>query len=127
MIFDYLKPDSKISEYSLNGLIVGCFDKQLLEQVWWAFTNADNSKKRDIIRVVTNLGFKDQFYSTSSDMQNSVENFNDFKTRLENYKTKVSDGMTVAIINESIREIDNLTAEITDVIQLFSEKTTKDN
>ncbi len=127
VVFNYLQLDSKISEYSLNGLIVGYFDKQLLEQVWVAFTNADNSKKRDIIRVVKNLGFKDQFYSTYSDMQKSVENFNDFKTRLENYKTIISDGMTVAIINESIREIDNLIAEITEVIQLLSEKTIKDN
>ena len=122
VIFDYLKPDSKISEYSLNGLIVGYFDNQLLEQVWVSFTKADNSKKRDIIRVVTNLGFKDPFYSTSSDMQNSVENFNDFKTRLEKYKTIVSDCMTVAIINESIREIDNLIAEIMEAIHLLSEK-----
>lgn len=117
-VIQYLTPDSKISEYSLNGLIIGFFDEQLLEHFWVAFTNADNYKKRDVARVIINLGYKDRFYCSPQDMQESISNFDALKKRLIDYKTIVSDCMTIAIVNETIKEIDEVVKEINEVLEL---------
>lgn len=117
-VIQYLSPDSKISEYSLNGLIIGFFDEQLLEHFLVAFTRADNYKKRDIARVIINLGYKDRFYCSPQDMQESISNFCTLKKRLNDYKMIVLDCMTIAIVNETIKEIDEVVKQINEVLEL---------
>lgn len=121
-VIEYLNPDSQISEYSLNGLIIGFLDEQLIEHFWLAFTHADNQKKRDLARVIINLGYKDRFYSSALDMQESIKNFEVLKKRLNDYKTILSDCMTIAIVNETIKEIDALIGEIKEVLELLKEE-----
>lgn len=120
-VVEYLNPDSKISEYSLNGLAVGFLDEQMVEQFFVAFKSADNFKKRDIARVIINLGYKDRFYSSVEDMQESINNFNTLKKRLNDYKTTISDCMTVAIVNETIKEIDEMIKEIHETLELLKQ------
>ncbi len=120
-VIEYLNPDSKISEYSLNGLIVGFFDGQLLEHFWVAFANADNYKKRELARVIINLGYKDRFYSSPQDMQESINNFDELKKRLKDYKAIISDCMTIAIVNETIKEIDEIIKEISENLELLKQ------
>ena len=117
-VIQYLSPDSKISEYSLNGLIIGFFDEQLLEHFLVAFTRADNYKKRDIARVIINLGYKDRFYCSPQDMKEYISNFCTLKKRLNDYKMIVLDCMTIAIVNETIKEIDEVVKQINEVLEL---------
>lgn len=121
-VIEYLNADSQISEYSLNGLIIGFLDEQLIEHFLVAFTHADNYKKRSLAKVIINLGYKDQFYSSPQDMQESINNFEVLKKRLNDYKTILEDCMTIAIVNETTKEIDALIGEIKEVLELLQEQ-----
>lgn len=118
VIFDYFNPDSKISEYSINGLIIGAFDKQLLETFLVYFYGADNGRKRDYARVILNLGYTDKTFITPEETQETLDNFAELKERLDKYKTTLTDRMSIAIVNETLKEIDKLIENIKGLLEL---------
>lgn len=120
-IFGYFKPDSKISEYSINGLIIGAFDKELLETFLTYFYVADNGKKRDCARVILNLGYTDKMFITPQETQETLDNFAELKDRLIKYNGTLNDRMTIAIVNETIKEIDRLIDNIKACISSIEE------
>jgi len=118
IIFDYLKSDSKISEYNIKGLIIGSFDKHLLEAFWAFFYAGDNDKKRDSARVILNLGYTDKTFITPEETQETLNNFADLKDRLIKYKDTLCDRITIAIVNVIIEKIDKLIDNIEETSQL---------
>ena len=111
-VISYFKPDSTIRPHQLNGLIVGAFDNQLLEWFWHVFTSGSNIRKRDAARVILNLGYRDKNYVGQEELEETVNNFAELQTRLSAFKEFQTDCMTIAIINETIKEIQALLSEL---------------
>lgn len=113
---EYFASKSTIPGHVLHGLIIGSFDNQLLENFWNKFTGGSNAEKRDVARVMLNLGYKDTVYITPEEMKETIGNFMELQNRLNGYLALHSDCMTIAIINETIKELKILIEEIEKVL-----------
>ncbi len=111
-VIDYLHPDSKISDYQLQGLIIGYFDKGLLEEIWLKFIDSDNYGKRMVAKILYNLSYNDPFYTSEAQCKESIESFHELKRRLNEYLTIQADCMTIAIINLTIESIEQVVEKI---------------
>ena len=111
-VCSYFTPNSTLTGYNLNGLIVSSFDEQMLEYFWCTFTHATNAKKRDAAIVILNLSYKNIHYTSKEEIAKTISNFGELMTRLNNYGAYQTDCITIAIINETHKEITKLVAEL---------------
>ena len=111
-VYSYFTPNSTLTGYNLNGLIVSSFDEQMLEYFWCTFTHAANAKKRDAAIVILNLSYKNIHYTSKEEISKTISNFGELITRLNNYVAYQTDCITIAIINETRKEITKLVAEL---------------
>ena len=104
-LIDYLKTFQKPS-YRFNGMVIGSFDSELMNLCFEKYCSANNAEKRDLARLVLELGFTDNFYITVDETQETITNLSKMKVKLQEYKTTIADYITITNVNEYIKEID---------------------
>ena len=120
-VCSYFMPNSTLSGYNLNGLVVSSFDDQILEHFWFTFTRAANAQKREAAIVILNLSYKNSHYTSKEEISKTISNFGELTTRLSNYREYQTDCITIAIIIETCKEIAKLVTELKSSLQTIDQ------
>ena len=110
-LIDYLK-NSKKPPYRFEGMVIGSFDNNLMNLCFEKYCVASNAEKRDLARLVLELGFTDKFYITLDEFNETVTNLEKLKEKLIDYKTRIDDFITITNVNEYVKKLEELVSNI---------------
>ena len=111
----YLNKKNNESPYSLKGLLIGDLDRNLANLFLSQYYNADNCLRREMIRVLLELGYTDNIFITTEQRKNTVKNLTYLSSEIKNHTTILTDYIAIAINNNFANHLDELIINIKNI------------
>ncbi len=111
----YLNNQGDASPYSLKGLLIGDFDRNLANLFLAKYYNASNCLRREMIRTLLELGYTDNIFVTAQQRKATIENLMFLSRKIKDYTTILTDYIAIAINNNFVDHLTELIDKIESV------------
>lgn len=97
LFISYLHGNSNVSLYSLKNICIEAFDDELYQVFVQKYISSSNSDKVELCRILLGGDFNNSHYTTPTDREITLKNYNALITMLEKLSEKSNDSIDNAI------------------------------